>query len=94
MTDQIKEACDRVLYVSGIYLDLKKALGTGNRKVLFSKLNHYGICGIANDWFKLFLVNRTQYTNINRSNSNPEKVMYGVPQGKAQYWVCSYSLFS
>ena len=24
---------------------------------------------------------RTQYTNINRSNPNPEKVLYGVPQG-------------
>ena len=92
MTDQIKEACDCGLYVCGVYLDLKKAFGTGNHKILLSKLNHYGICGIANDWFKLFLINRTQYTNINRSNSNPEKVMYGVPQGKAQYWVCSYSL--
>ena len=94
MTDQIKEACDCGLYACGIYLDLKKAFGTGNHKILLSKLNHYGICGIANDWFKLFLVKRTQYTIINRSNSNSEKVMYGVPQGKAQYWVRSYSLFS
>ena len=38
------------------------------------------IIRLANDWFKLFLVNRTQYTNINESNSNPEKVMYGVTQ--------------
>ena len=36
---------------------------------------------LVNDWFKSFLVNRTQYTNINGSNSNPEKVMYGVPEG-------------
>ena len=81
MTDQIKEACDRGLYACGVYLDLKKAFDTVNHKILLSKLNHYGIRGIANDWFKSFLVNRTQYTNINGSNSNPEKVMYGVPQG-------------
>ena len=78
MTDQIKEACDRGLYACGIYLDLKKAFDTVNHKILLSKLNHYGICGIANDWFKSFLANRTQYTNINGSNSSPEKVMYGV----------------
>ena len=81
MTDQIKEACDRGLYACGVYLDLKKAFDTVNHKILLSKLNHYGIRGIANDWFKSFLANRTQYTNINGSNSNPEKVMYGVPQG-------------
>ena len=81
MTDQIKEACDCGLYACGIYLDLKKAFDTVNHKILLSKLNHYRICGIANDWFKSFLANRTLYTNINGSNSNPEKVMYGVPQG-------------
>ena len=81
MTDQIKEACDHVLYACGVYLDLKKAFGTVNHKILLSKLDHYGIRGIANDWFKSFLVNKTQYTNINGSNSSPEKVLYGVPQG-------------
>ena len=34
-----------------------------------------------NIFFKLFLVNRAHYTNINESNSNPAKVMHGVPQG-------------
>ena len=92
MTDQIKEACDRSSYVCGVYLDLKKAFDTVNHKILLSKLHHYGIRSIANDWFKSFLANRTQYTNINGSNSNTEKVMYGVP--KAQYWVCFCSLFS
>ena len=81
MTDQIKEACDCGLYACGIYLDLKKAFDTVNHKILLSKLNHYRIRGVANDWFKSFLANRTQYTNINGSSSNSEKVMYGVPQG-------------
>ena len=64
----------------GVYLNLKKAFDTVNHKVFLSKLNHYRIRGIANDWFKSFLVNRTQYTNINGSNSNPEKVLYGIPK--------------
>ena len=81
MTDQIKEACNHGLHAYSVYLYLKKAFDTVNQKILLSKLNHYGICSIANDWFKLFLANRTQYTNINGSNSNHEEVMYGVPQG-------------
>ena len=79
ITDQIKEACDHGVYACGVCLDLKKAFDTVNHKILLSKLHHCGERGIANDWLKLFLVNRTQYININESNSNPEKVMYGVP---------------
>ena len=65
ITDQIKEACDRGLYVCCVYLDSKKAFDTVNHKILLSNLHHY----------------RTQYTNINKRNSNSEKVMHGVPQG-------------
>ena len=81
ITDQITKACDCGLYVCGVYLDLKKAFDAVNHKILLSKLHHCGIRGIANDWLKSFLVNRTQYTTINESNSNPEKMMYDVPQG-------------
>ena len=81
ITDQTKEAYDHGLYACGVYLDLKKAFDTVNQKILLSKLHHCGVRGIANVWFKLFFANRTQYTNINESNSSPEKVMYDVPQG-------------
>ena len=84
MRDQIKEACDHGLYACGVYLDL----------ILLSKLNHYGIRGIANDWFKSFLVNRTQYTNIDRSNSNPENVLYGVPQGSVPLGPLLFIIFT
>ena len=59
MTNQVKEACDCVLYASGFYLDLKKAFYKVHHKILFSKLNHCRIWGVANDWFKSFLVNRS-----------------------------------
>ena len=81
ITDQIKEACDHGLYTCGVYLDLKKAFDTVNNKILPSKLHHCAERGTANDSLKLFLVKRSQYININESNSNPEKVMYSVPQG-------------
>ena len=60
ITDQIKEASDHGLYTCGVYLDLKKAFDTVNHKILLSKLHHYRIWTIANDWFKSSLVKRTQ----------------------------------
>ena len=51
ITEKIREACDKGLYTCGVYLDLKKAFDTVNHPILISKLNHYGIRGIANDWF-------------------------------------------
>ena len=78
--DKIMKACDQGLFACGIYLDLKKAFDTVNHNILLSKLHHYGIRGKANDWFKSFLLNRSQYTSKNNTNSTSEKVMYGVPQ--------------
>ena len=72
---------------------MKKAFDTVNHKIFLSKLNHYRIRGIANDWFKSFLVNTTQYTNINGGNSNPEKVLYGVPQGSVPLGPLLFTIF-
>ena len=46
---------------------------TINHDILISKLNHYGIRGVAFDWFKSYLSDRTQYATIN--------IDYGVPRG-------------
>ena len=81
ITDRIKEAGGHGLYACSVYLDFKKTFDTVNHKILLSKVHHYEIRGIANNWFKSSLVNRSQYTNINESNSDTKKVTYGVPQG-------------
>ena len=49
--------------------------------MLLKKLNHYGIRGIANDWFRSYLSDRTQFISINGFNSDYKTVKYGVPQG-------------
>ena len=42
----------------GIFVGLKKAFDTVEHDILLSKLEHYGIRGLANDWFKYYLLNR------------------------------------
>ena len=37
----------------------------GKHQILLAKLNHYGIRGVSNDWFKSYLSNRSQYVSIN-----------------------------
>ena len=55
ITDKIMKACDKGLFTSGVYLDLKKVFDTVNHIIVLSKLHHYGIRGKCNDWFKSFM---------------------------------------
>jgi hypothetical protein len=44
-------------------------------------MEHYGFRGVANDWFKSYLNQRTQYVSINGVNSSSLFMKCGVPQG-------------
>ena len=48
---------------------------------MLAKLNHYGIHGISNDWFKSYLSNRNQYISINGYESGVAATNCGVSQG-------------
>ena len=47
----------------------------------FPKLNHYVVRGVAFDWFKSYLSDRTQHITINNKRSEIQTIKYGVPQG-------------
>jgi len=54
ITEKIRSAIDDGKTACGIFIDLQKAFDTVNHSVLTDKLNHYGICGTANNWFKSY----------------------------------------
>ena len=52
-----------------------------NHEILLKKLFHYGIRGVAHDFFKSYLTDRKQYTCVNGVESEWLWVLCGVPQG-------------
>ena len=69
LTEEIRNALDNNDIACGVFDDLKKAFDTVDHSILVKILDHYGIRGIANDWFKSYLSNRMQYVCINGHDS-------------------------
>ena len=67
IVDKIQKAIEERNYSCGIFLDFSEAFDTVNHKILLGKLEHYGIRGIANDWFKSYLTDRQQVVVVNNT---------------------------
>ena len=81
ITEKIKETIENKKIGCGIFIDLRKAFDTVNHKILLKKLEHYGIRGIALQWFKSYLFNRKQFVFHYGQSSNLQPITCGVPQG-------------
>ena len=81
ITEKIKETIDNKKYGCGIFIDLRKAFDTVNHEILLRKLEHYGIRGKSQVWFKSYLTNRKQYVSSNGVSSELKQITCGVPQG-------------
>ena len=81
ITEKIRKALDKNEFACGTFIDLQKAFDTVNHEILLKKLEHYGIRGITNNWFRSFLTARYQFTTVGSVSSSKSKISHGVPQG-------------
>jgi hypothetical protein len=79
--ENINKALDSGKFACSVFIDLQKAFDTVDHNILFSKLNFYGVRGVALSWFKSFLTGRTQYVSVSGVDSILREIIYGVPQG-------------
>ena len=78
---KIKETINDKRYGCGIFIYLCRAFDTVNHDILLRKLEHYGIRGKAQIWFRSYLTNRKQYVSLNGVPSELKQTTCGVPQG-------------
>ena len=79
--DKISLALDRKEIAAGVFIDLSKAFDTVNHNILFDKLQHYEVRGLALDWVKSYFHQRSQFVEYNGHRSLPQVIRCGVPQG-------------
>ena len=67
--------------VVSIFMDFSKAFDCLDHRLLLKKLRHYGIRGMALDWFVSYLSDRKQFVAVNSAESSLLPITHGVPQG-------------
>ena len=81
LTANIATSFENKMNTLGIFLDLSKAFDTINHEILLNKLHHYGIRGTVYNWFKSYLIGRSQQVDYNSHISNIRTISSSVPQG-------------
>jgi len=81
-----------------VMLDLSAAFDTVNREILISCLHvEVGVSGLALEWFRSYLRNRTQRVTVDGTFSERFVLDHGVPQGPCLgpllFIIYSYKLF-
>ena len=72
---------DKSELTARVFTDLRKAFDTVDLDILLTKLDHYGIRGLSNDWFRSYLKGRQQFVSIGNQASTIKEIVSGVPQG-------------
>ena len=81
ITENIIKALEHGNICCGVFVDIQKVFDTVDHQILLVQLNHYGLFGVSNDWFKSYLSSHSQYVSINGYDSGLAVINFGVPQG-------------
>ena len=82
VSNNLLEACDNNMASVVLLLDLSAAFDTvDHEKLLFILEVEIGITGVALEWFREFLTNRTQKVKIGDTVSEVIMLLFGVIQG-------------
>ena len=77
----ILQNTDNGKFSCGVFIDLKKDFDAVNHEILLAKLFNYGVRGVINSWFRSYLTDRKQNTELNNIVSEAETTLCGVPRG-------------
>ena len=66
---------------AGLFLDLSKVFDTIRHDIRLDIRAHYGIGGLALEWFKNYLTNRKRFVDYNGHVSELKSITSGMPQG-------------
>ena len=81
LIETIKKYLNEGKFACGIFVDLQKAFDMVEHDILSTELEHYGVRGLANYWFKSYLSDRKQSVSINDHDLNLASALYSVPHG-------------
>ena len=79
---------------ASVYLDLSKAFDTLEHKILLTKLDKYGIRGLASSWFESYLKDRSLIAKVTTGpNQTVKSDRFNITCGTAQGSCLSPLLF-
>ena len=81
LNDKITSGFESGLHTGMILIDLQKAFDTIDHEILIKKMEFLGFSEKVILWFKSYLSKRTFKVNLNKTFSEPGKLLCGVPQG-------------
>ena len=81
MIDDWAAEVDKGLFCGLAFIDMRKAFDSVNHDVLLRKLALCGCSDHALTWFKSYLCEREQFTEVGGSKSQTRTTSSGVPQG-------------